>query len=354
VGEVMSLVLLDDVASVPPVSVDLHAWPRRGASHGNGLLDTRWDHEGFAQLMGGFFGGRWTTRVNVLSASWAEASPHFAWPFMRLPDGRFDLSRWNPAFFDDRLPRFVETANRYGGVPILTFLELYSWSRRKDVSADHDQDRDWPRHNVNGLHWEREDTTLYRLPDAWLTELIERVLTRLNDVGVVVVEPFNEGPEKDVHLKIANIVKRVSPDTRVQVNRNEDTPGQYFNMGVGTRHVDQIAFHGWKTLGFLTKDFPDEVKAQPTRPRTFAQFFDKQAHDGRALRVDFSRVCCSSDGARSSDDPIHPYHYPDLLKVFAFVAGKGGSLEHQSRSKMNAGARLETVEVEFLTQIAHL
>lgn len=346
---------------IQPVGVDLNAWPRRGASHAAGLLDTRWDYRGFAQMMGGIFGGRWTTRVNVTSASWRESSPHFAWPFTRLDDGRFDLYRWNPAFFEDRLPRFIETTNRYGGVPIFTIFDLYSFSGRKDVSADHHQDLDWPRHNVNGIRWERDDTFLNQLPDPWLTELIERVLAVARNVGVIAVEPFNEGPEKPIHMEIAEIVKRMWPACLVQANRNEDTPGQYQNMDVGEGHIDQIAFHGWKNLGFLTKDFspkPQELAADPVkaakRPWTFQEFFENEFHNGRRAGFEFSRVCCSSDGARTSNDPSNPYDYPELLKVFRFVANKGGSIEHQSRSKLSPGARLEMVETDFLRQIANL
>ena len=334
---------------VPPSGIDLTSWSRRhGCSHAAGLLDSRWDYKAFAPLMAGIFGGKWQTRVNVLSASWAESSPHFVWPFTKLPDGRFDLYRWNPAFFEDRLPRFIEWHNKYGGVPVLTFLELYSWSKRKNVSADHDQDKDWPRNNVNGLHWERDDTTLYRLPDAWLSELIWRVVTVAKNAGIVAVECANEFPEKPVHFKIAEIVKSINPDCRVQVNRNEDTPGQYMNMQVGQGLVDAIAFHGWKDRGFLTDDFPNEPAK---RPRTFKQFFDNKAQDGRSLGVDYSRVVCSSDGSRASNDPIHTYDYLELLNVFKFVDSKGGSVEHQSRSKMTPGARVDMVETDFLRQL---
>jgi hypothetical protein len=138
---------------------------------------------------------------------------------------------------------------------------------------------------------------------------------------------------------------------RVVTNRNEDTPGQYFNMKVGKSPIDGIAYHGWDTLGFLDVEFPDEP---PDRPRTFRQFFDKRAQDGSALSVDFSRTLCSSDGSRVSNDPINPYDWPRLLEVFRFVAGKGGSIEHQSRAKMSPGARLDLVETDFLRQIAKL
>src|SRR5688500_2539993 len=58
---------------VPPSGIDLTSWSRRhGCSHAAGLLDSRWDYKAFAPLMAGIFGGKWQTRVNVLSASWHE------------------------------------------------------------------------------------------------------------------------------------------------------------------------------------------------------------------------------------------------------------------------------------------
>lgn len=341
------------VVSVPPASVDLSSWPRRGATIAQSLLDTRWNYATFADHLGCIFSGRALTQVNVLSALWPDMAPHAQFPFRQRPDGKWDLEDLNPLFFD-RLPRYVETMNARGVVVQLCFLELYSWSYRKQ-GVPFDKNLSPFRHNVNGIYWggdtrADDDLTLTtKLPGPWLTWLIERVLEKVRGAGVAVV-PFNEGPEKPVHFDIAATVKRVAPEVRVVVNRNEDTPGQYMNMDVGGR-VDMIAFHGWDDLGFLRKDFPDEPSK---RPRNFQQFFDRQSRDGRALNIDFARVICSSDGSRSSDDPVNTYNWPELLKVFRFVTEKGGSIEHQSRAKMTPGARLDTLELDFLTQMAAL
>jgi hypothetical protein len=98
-------------------------------------------------------------------------------------------------------------------------------------------------------------------------------------------------------------------------------------------------------------DFADEP---PDRPRTFRQFFDKRDQNGHPIDVDISRTICSSDGSRASDDPVNTYDWPRLLEVFDFVAGKGGSIDHQSRAKMSPGAQLGMVEDDFLKQIAAL
>lgn len=338
---------------VPPSSVDLTSWPRRGATIANSLLDTRWDAQQWADMLGGIFAGRAVTQVNVLSALWPDAAPHMQHPFVQEPDGRWNLRKMNPLFYS-RLEQYVEAMNRRGVVVQLCFLELYSWSYRKS-NVPFNKAHSPFRHNVNGVNWKggtraEEDATLAILPDAFLTELIQRVASAVKGAGVAFL-PGNEFPEKPVHFKIADVIKGVWPDARVITNRNEDTPGQYMNMRVGQGTIDMIAYHGWDNMGFLAKDFPSEPM---TRPRTFHQFFDKRAQSGAALPIDFARVICSSDGSRSSDDPVQTYRWEELLDVFAYVAAKGGTVEHQSRAKMTPGARLDMVETDFLRQIATL
>lgn len=340
-------------APVPPSSVDLTSWPRRGATIAQSLLDTRWDYQRWADMLGGIFAGRGLTQVNILSALWPDAAPHMAHPFLQEPDGRWNLRARNPIFYE-RLGRYVEAMNRRGVVVQLCFLELYSWSYRKQ-NVPFNKALSPFRHNVNGVNWKgatraEEDATLAILPDDFLVELIERVVGSVKGAGVAFL-PGNEFPEKPVHFKIADVIKRTWSEARVITNRNEDTPGQYMNMRVGRGTIDMIAFHGWDDLGFLSKDFPSEPM---TRPRTFNQFFQKRAQNGAVLPIDFTRVICSSDGSRTSDDPVNTYRWAELLDVFSFVAGKGGNIEHQSRAKMTPGARLEMVEAEFLAQMAAL
>jgi hypothetical protein len=334
---------------VPPASGDLTTWPRRGATIAASLIDTRWDYAEWAQMLGSVFGGRGLTQVNVLSAPWPEMEPYMQNPFVRHADGRWDIRTLNHLFYD-RLCRYVEAMNQNGVLVQLCFLELYSWSGRK-TGLPFDQNTTWARRNANNVVWGPGDETFDILPDDFAMELVERVVSAVKGSGCAVV-PGNEFPEKPVHQKIADIVKRIDPTMRVVTNRNEDTPGQYFNMKVGSSSIDNICYHGWDTLGFLDVDFPDEP---PDRPRTFRQFFDKRAQNGASLNIDFTRTICSSDGSRLPDnDPVNTYDWPRLLEVFNFVAGKGGSIEHQSRAKMSPGARLDMVEMEFLQQIANL
>ena len=332
---------------LPPATGDLLKWPRRGATIAQCLIDVRWDIDEWASMLGSIFGGNGLTQVNVLSAPWPEMEPFMENPFVRaLSDGTWDIRTPNPKFYD-RLVRLIDVMNRNGVLVQLCFLELYSWSGRK-TGLPFDQNMTYARRNVNDVVWGPGDETLDILPDDFAIELVERVVTAVKGSAYAIV-PFNEGPEKRVHQDIAAMARRVDPNAQIVYNRNEDTPGQYANMI--KQSGERICYHAWDTLAFLDVDFPEEP---PDRPRTFRQFFDKRDRSGHPIDVDFSRTVCSSDGSRSSSDPVNTYNWPRLLEVFDFVANKGGSIEHQSRAKMSDGARLDMVEVDFLKQIAAL
>jgi hypothetical protein len=51
---------------------------------------------------------------------------------------------------------------------------------------------------------------------------------------------------------------------------------------------------------------------------------------------------------------MHAYNWGPLRDVFAFVAGKGCSIEHQEGVKLAPGARLDLVNTGFLKTIAEL
>ena len=331
---------------VPPGPIDLTSYPRRGATIAAALHDTRWNVDAWMARLGLTFGGQALTQFNVWGAIWNGVTPHLCWPVQQTVDGRWDLYKKNPLFFR-RLRRAVEQANRYGVVPQLCFLELYSFSDRKSVPFDRNLQP--LRHNVNGVLFAGDDTWLVQKlakgigPEAaWLKWFIEQVVEELRGLVYIVV-PFNEGPEKPLHLLIARWVLQADPSVLVCVNRNDDTPGQYQNHDVGDGLIDLLAHHGWKSLAFLTKDFspkadptrtPKEIARAAARPWTFNEFFENRYHNGDAAGIDFARVVVSSDGSRASDDPIDTYDYEALEAVMAFCAKKGCNLEHQSRAKM--------------------
>lgn len=345
---------------VPPTGVDLTSYPRRGATIGAGLLMSTFDYRGWARLLGSIFGTRGWTQVNVFSARWPDVDPVACWPWLKRPDGKFDLYAKNPAFWQDRLPRYIEAMNRQSVVVQLCLLNLYQFSDRKPGTPD--KNLDPFRYNVNGVYYRGDDDFLSKelKTEPFLLWFARELAAAVTGAGVAFV-PFNEGPEKPVHHAIADAIFSVWPEARIVYNRNEDTPGQYQNQIRSGQPREMLAYHGWKDLSFLTTPFEpsaEELRDRPLdavkRPWNFTEFFANRRHDGQPAGIDFTRVVCSSDGSRISNDPIHTYNTTELLKVFAYCAKHKVTIEHQERAKMTPGAPLAMVDVPFLKQIAAL
>jgi hypothetical protein len=321
----MSLLLLDDEPQTTPP--DLTTWPRHGMSIAGLLVasaaDIRETVLRFADC------GVQVTRINLLSALWAQVD---TLPFQRRTDGLWDLKAWNPAYFR-RLDDIRERMNRAGIVVQWTNYELYSWSKRKP--GPQQVGTPW-RHNVNGVFWPEDDSTFQVLPDWWSMDWIEQVTPHL-DLTRNVFEIGNEFPEKALHERVKKLLPAGS---LVQVNRNEDTPGQYANMKIGT-HYDFIAFHGNKL-----KKLSDLDRVYPREPHylTFNQFFDECPHDPK-------RIVFSSDGARISSDPIDTYDWLHQRAFFREVTRRGCSIEHQSRAKMTPYPNHHMIEDEWFASV---
>ena len=315
---------------VPPTNPDLLAWPRIGMSIGSlvvardcNIAETvRIYQECGVQL----------TRVNLLSALWDGVN---VLPYRQRADGQWDLYSWNQEYFE-RLHEVRERANAAGIVVQWTNYELYSWSDRKD--GPQQVNTPW-RHNVNGVQWDADDSTFDVLPDQWSRDWLAHVLPQLR-ADINPIEIGNEFPEKALHERVRDIVKALQPDAQVTVNRNEDTPGQYANMKIGTNY-DRIAFHGR-----LLKQVSDLDRVYPKEPvyKTFNQFFDNCPHDP-------ARIIFSSDGARTSADPINTYDWGPLREFVLEVRRRGCSYEHQSRAKMTAPPNDHMIEMNFFRSL---
>lgn len=270
------------------------------------------------------------TRVNLLSALWAGVD---VLPYRRQADGLWNLTDWNPQYFD-RLAEVKERMNAAGIVVVWTNYELYSWSRRKPGPQ---QDSTPWRHNVNGVFWPPEDTTLSQLlPDEWSKVWFDKVVPLLDGE----INPFeigNEFPEKSLHERVCD---EIPIDVIVSVNRNEDAPGQYANMKIGKRH-DMIAHHGrfLKQISDLDRVYKDEPDY-----KTFNEFFKKCPHDPK-------RIMFSSDGARISADPVETYDWPHLRAFFREMRRRGCSIEHQSRAKMTPPPNHHMIEVDWFKSV---
>ena len=335
-----------DAAGTPPVppgptppNPPVYQDGRVGGSFYTALTCPWVDPKGYAQALANC--GVGLTRLWLLDA-WAVNGgedagqyPGFL-PVKRTSDGRFDLRQWDPAYFD-RLQVFAGALRDAKILPQFTLLELYTWAQRKQgMLWVPDANKGPYRSNVNGVRWgDPDDPTFYALPDDWLDEFIGHALEALGGFPFT-IELANEMPEKDLHYRLRDCVRDHGYPGPVQVNRNEDTPGQYWNMKIGTE-FQSLALHGMKTLDYLDVEYPEEAAAG--RPTTFRDMWPM---------VDASRVTLSSDGCRKSTDVTDAYDYPALTEVAKDTLARGGSYEHQLACKLRIFTegvfRLEDIE----------
>lgn len=262
-------------------------------------------------------------------------------PMRRRADGVFDLFDWNPAYFE-HLRFYAQTLNAHGVWPHLTILELYSWSQRKaGLLFVPDPNLGPFRNNVNGVRWGDPDDRTFgaepennpdQLPDAWLREFIRRVVDTLQGCAWA-AEVGNEFPEKGLHWRVIDVLRLVGFAGEVTVNRNDDTPGQYWNMKVGER-FDRIALHNFMSIDYLDEEHPREAEAG--RPTTFRAMWDQ---------VDPARIIVSSDGGGGN-----PKHLPTLAEVARDTLRRGGSYEHQlalKRRRFYGDGSLQMADLEI-------
>lgn len=318
-------------------------WPAVGASYYSAFTDERVDLQRYARFLEEvgatftrtFLFDAWATGQRDGTGKFLPGMHDGYLPVERLPDGRYDLTRWNPAYFR-HLRDFVDTMNQHGVFVHVTILELYSWSDRKSILPFVPDPNLGPyRNNVNGVRWGGpDDPTFFALPDTFLNQLVCKVVDTLSG-SVWLPQVGNEMPEKELHERIVKALRDCGWRGPVTVNRNEDTPGQYWNMQIDKGRYDLIEIHGKMNIGYLDEDFPEEGPAG--RPRTFREFWPL---------VDASKVIMSSDGG-SSD----PRRFPELKVVACDTLRRGASYELQMTLKRNlffgdGSFRMDDLEID--------
>ncbi len=313
----------------PPGPIDPPAvlWPAIGASYYTSLTDPDLDLEVFAAFFEDV-GVAWT-RVWLLDAwalgerradgSFLEGQYDGRIPVQRQPNGQFDLDQWNPQYFT-HLRLYTDTLNAHGVWPQFTMLELYTWSDRKaDLPFVPSVTLNPYRNNSNGVKWgDPDDPTFFTLPDEWLSAFICKVVDTLEGTSYA-LESGNEMPEKGLNFRLAEQSQSCSYEGTITVNRQIDSPGQYWNMEVGGPVFSHISYHGKLDISYLDEEFPEEAGAG--RPTTFREAW--------TLYEPF-RVIISSDGGGGNPDL-----QPDLLVVARDALARGGSYEHQLALKRN-------------------
>lgn len=340
-------VILNGVPEFLPPAPGLSLQPRHGMSIAGILVGSAHNVKETVKRFSDC--GVRSTRINLLSALWNGVD---TLPFTRLSETVWDLDEWNPAYFD-RLEDIRDRMNHAGIQIQWTNYELYSWSNRKP--GPQQVFTPW-RYNNNGIWWDPSDVTFGVLPDSWSKMWLEKVLPYLGKDNIL--EIGNEFPEKALHERVASIVRGAGSAISIQVNRNEDTPGQYANMKIGKHQIkpglhpftlDRIAFHGnkLKTLGDPKKGIPNDLdRDYPREPdyRTFRQFMDHCPHDPW-------RVVFSSDGARVSDSPVDTYDWDTQREWFREMIRRKYSIEHQSRAKMTPAPNHHMIETDWFTSV---
>lgn len=275
-----------------------------------------------------------STRINLLSALWNnEYGKINCMPFRQTSDGRWNLVDWNPEYFD-RLAETKESMNSNGINIQWTNRELYSFSDRKEGVQQ--INTPW-RNNVNGIFWPSDDTSLIKvLPSSWCKQEWFPKICPLLDLHINPWEIGNELPEKELHERDrAEIIKHV-PSALIQVNRNDDKPGQYANM-MRKGYYHFLAIHGNKlnNIEALNEKYSTEPEY-----KTYTDFINRCPHDKW-------RVIFSSDGARISDDKTNTYDYVKLGDFFDHMTDLGYGIDHQSRAKMTAPPNHDMIEVDW-------
>lgn len=307
---------------------ELIKYPRYGLSVAGLVMNRKHDIKATVEKL--LEAGANATRINIFGAVRGEDSVQ---PFNKHPDGLWDLYDWNHEYYE-RLMETKERMNNAGIVCTWTFLDLYSWSDRKPGPQ---QDNTPWRHNKNGVYWKPDDKTFQVLPDNWCKEFIARTAPQLR-LDTNIWEIGNEMPEKSMHEEMRDLVRRTVPSALIQVNRNDDTPGQYDNMKIG-KNYDFLALHGrkLKRLGDLVEKY---------KGGDYPTFKDFMASKHEPWRVVFS-----SDGARISDDKVDTYDWDRLREWFRFVKKEGYNIEHQSRAKMTPAPNHHMIEVDWFRSV---
>lgn len=303
------------------LDIDLRAWLRL-------LADLGVRHTRIGWMMDAWANGN---NQPSLGASIPGGMYAGAKPWRQLSDGRFDLAEFDPVYWD-RVVEFAEIAREVGIHVVWTLFDLYSWSNQKaklwGVPTPNLQPQ---RCNINGVRWgvPDDDIGFWTQPLDWVQrDFIGKTVAVLTPFRTVCsIEIGNEWKQKEHHGLVRDELRKRGWTGDVQVNRNEDTPSQYHNMGIGLPispmnpaegGYDRIAFHGCESLAYLDHDHGSSQH----RFRTFRAAWDSG-------QIAPNRVVISTDGVGFSHPPY--YDIAALMEVVRDAKARGFAVEHQAR-----------------------
>ena len=329
----------DPLPPAPSPSPSPEARPNVGASFYTSLTDPRCDPAEFATRLQD--AGCSFTRVWLIDA-WAVGvngiGQYEGFVPWERDAGIFDLERVSGAYLD-RLSLYVDAMNAHGITPQLSGLELYSWSDRKaGMLWVPDANLGPFRRNRQGLRY-ADDSAFTNIATGGRHQFLEQCYTAVVKMleGLrFTVETGNEMPEKPLHYRLRDAWRRAGYVGPISVNRQDDTPGGYVNMRIGTDY-DLIAFHGRRSLAYLDERFENEPVYS-----TFRDFWGSG-------NLDPARVTISSDGCRKSTNVEDAYDYGPLGEVFRDAIARGFRIEHQGCWKLRGftHGRIDLDDISF-------
>ena len=278
------------------------------------------------------FWNAWSTGINVSGV----IAGHI--PFKMRSDGAFDLYDWRDDYFA-RLETLLSNANRRGIFPVISLLELYTWSERKQGTPP--KELQPFQNNINGLFWSDKHSDAVwgeiATPGDWVWAFAAKVSPLLNKYKCG-IETGNELPEKALHARIYDAFRAAGFKGPIQTNRQEDKPSMLPNMisgiepgGSDKRDYATLSWHGRASMAYLDEVFDGEPSS---RPSTFRSMWD-HTYDGPEYPRD--RMVFSSDGCRSYNQ-IDTYNWDELVPVAVDAINRGiAAYEHQSVTKMRLG-----------------
>lgn len=310
----------------PPITRPAVTWPAVGASYYTCPTDPDCDLTAYATFLAavdvdftqGWLLDAWAIGQRDSAGNFLRGQYDGFLPWIRGPDGRFDLTQFDPRYFA-RIRAFTDTLNSVGLWVEWSIYELYTWSERKaGLPFVPNQDLQPLRNNVNNVSYGHpDDPTFFAIPDAVMKSFACKVIDTLQGTSYV-LKTGNEFPEKAAHFRLAEHLRSCGFTGDLIVNRQEDTPGQYWNMDIGGV-FQRLELHGRLNIRYLDEEFPEEAHAG--RPTTFRAMWPL---------VDASRVLLSSDGGGGN-----PALHDDLLVVFRDARHRGASVELQLALKRN-------------------
>lgn len=296
---------------------DTTTQPRRGVSLYGGFGDSGWDFPTFLRLAA-------DAGLNATTVwCWGGWGPNWdaaRIPFHRRSDGRWDRTLKNSAYFDDAA-RTNAFANSWGIRMTWVIVDLYGWSRRKNVVPDH------PFKFCVQPAWDTtpDDILVADTLDPWLAEFCADMGRLLGDTADFITG--NELPEKAFHYRIRDAIHAGNPRARVLTNRNTDVCTQYRNMRIREGDFAGISFHGWRDPAFVDRVDPTAAAGEPDTHRALLH--------AQSWGADPKTIIACSDGARNGHgDPNDAYDWAPLFEAFRIAIEAGAGVDHQSARKM--------------------